>query len=133
MSRPCRSGPLSFFTPSLAICSPLSSTLSRYISLLSTLPASSALVYTLASPFVHVLSGHCVRGIIGRVLSKFARDCAPFEAHLIDRVLMKMIPLVTSVARCVPFIATHDGERDVICSHLAYRTLSGCQFIVNAG
>lgn len=25
-------------------------------------------------------------------LSKFARDCAPFEVHLIDQVLMKMIP-----------------------------------------
>lgn len=92
MSRPYRSGPLSFFSLTLTVCSALPSTRSRYISLSTTLPASSALVYILVSPFVHVLSGHCVRGIVGGALSKFARDCAPFEAHLIDQVLMKMIP-----------------------------------------
>lgn len=102
MSRPYRSGPLSFFTLALMVWSPLSSR-SRYISLSSTLPASSALVHTSVSPFVHVLSDHCARDIIGGALSKFARDCAPFEAHLIDQVLMKMIPWATSVAQCVFF------------------------------
>lgn len=34
--------------------------------------------------------------IVGEALSKFVRDCTPFEAHLIDQVLMKMIPRATS-------------------------------------
>lgn len=84
--------------------------LSLHLCLLNS-PASSALVYTSASPFVHVLSGHCVRGIVGGTLSKFARDCAPFEAHLIDQVLMKMIPWVTSVAQCVSFIIVMNPRR----------------------
>jgi len=60
-------------------------------------------LYTSACPFVHVLASHCIRGCRwgqgggreggrGGALSKFARDCAPFEARLIDQVLMKMIP-----------------------------------------
>lgn len=70
------------------------------LSLSSTLPASSALVCTLASPFVHILSDQCVRGIVGGVRRPSLPETAPFAAHLIDQVLMKMIPWVTSVARC---------------------------------
>lgn len=61
----------------------------------ASLPTSLAPLSTSVCPFVHVLSGHCGRGIVGGALSKFARDCAPFEAHLIDQVLMKMIPGAT--------------------------------------
>jgi len=54
------------------------------------------------------------RGIVGGTLSKFARDCAPFEAHLIDQVLMKMIPWIMSVARYVPFIIVVNlGQRTI--------------------
>lgn len=78
-------------------------TLATSFSLLDSSLTSSMLVYTFASPFVHVLSGYCVQGIVGQALSKFARDCAPFEAHLIDQVLMKMIPWATLAACCCSF------------------------------
>jgi len=103
-----RSGPLSFFTLPLTVCSPLPST--RYISL--SLIASSVIPWPLLLSTIY--PAIAFRGIVGGALSKFARDCAPFEAHLIDQVLMKMIPRVMSVARYVPFIIVVNlGQRTI--------------------